>query len=154
VSTLWGEGADDLEDFANVQHDLVSGPVLVSLFRDLFTDGQVEASPDEGEMTITSVAGMDFDPISAADVNALRLKAELGWPKHLVSVQLALDTLGVTKDELKRGIQEERAEDLNPIAVFDASTEFLQIWVEVIEKAKWRTVLAGAALELAEEATQ
>jgi hypothetical protein len=43
---MWAEGADDLEDLDNVQHDLVSGPVLVSLFRDLLADGQAETSSE------------------------------------------------------------------------------------------------------------
>jgi hypothetical protein len=40
---MWTEGADDIEDFDNVQHDAVSGPVLVSLFRDLLAANEQSA---------------------------------------------------------------------------------------------------------------
>jgi hypothetical protein len=42
VSTC-AEGADDLEDFDPGQHDAVSGPVLVSLFRDLLAANEQSA---------------------------------------------------------------------------------------------------------------
>ncbi len=35
---MWAEGAEDLEDLDYARHDAVSGPVLVSLFRDLLAD--------------------------------------------------------------------------------------------------------------------
>jgi hypothetical protein len=41
------EGAEDLDEFDDVQHDMVSGPVLVSLFRDLFADHPSSVTGEE-----------------------------------------------------------------------------------------------------------
>jgi hypothetical protein len=102
---LWSEGTDFKAFAAENEGKGWSESVLASLFRDLGVGGPIEASPDEETMTITSVAAMDFDPISAADVDALRLQAEVGWRDHLFSIKQALAVLRMTKDELKKGLR-------------------------------------------------
>ena len=71
---MWGEGAYDLEEFSDRQHDPVSGPVLVSLFRDLGVDapeGAVSGSPapsskEPGLLDVSDELSLVVDLIDAA----------------------------------------------------------------------------------------
>jgi hypothetical protein len=144
---MWAEGADDLENFDNVQHDAVSGPVLVSLFRDLLAANEQPATDEQ-------LAAMDFEPWAHKPDEWKPPLAE-EWRDHINFVfpyiRLAWETMYKTKAELMtvaEGLDGEPLDEL--ITGIGDSKKFFERFTDVLDAALVRLICAGTAVELKE----
>jgi hypothetical protein len=142
---MWAEGADDLERFDNGQHDAVSGPVLVSLFRDLL-------AANEQSMTAEQWAAMDFEPWThSEDEWKPPTDKEFADDTRLPAVRLAWHIVHKTKAELVAGAVKMGAEDgVRLIDGIAEAREFFERCVGVLQSAEVRLICAGTAVELKE----
>jgi hypothetical protein len=145
---MWAEGADDLEEFDNVQHDAVSGSVLVSLFRDLL-------AANEQPMTDEQWAAMDFEPWTHKPDEWKPPTAD-EWRREHVNfvfpyIRLAWETMYKTKAELMTIVEKLDGEPLDELITGIAdSKEFFEMFVGVLQSAEIRLICAGTAVELKE----
>jgi hypothetical protein len=108
---MWGENAYDLEEFGGVQADSVTGPVLVSLFRDLGVDAPPEAAVAGSPSTSAEApdlldVGNDLhlvhDLLDAAHFAAGTLPSGLGKEPILRLLNVITDKLADARNDLDR----------------------------------------------------
>ena len=75
---------------------MVSGPILVSLFRDLGAD-----SPVPQTVTASDIGAMHFEPLSADDLDSCKPPTQEEWQLCRTVMRLGHHILGKTKDEMK-----------------------------------------------------